>query len=136
MRRLISKCNSQRLLPWTCILKQCDKRECINRIGYEHGRVLCLICTRLQMIQRTGTALELTALLRRCSYPKRDEIRWGSVKSEEWQYLSLEDIPTHLSLICPGAFNKTLIPNYCGPAKPPISVGTDRPVKPHCQSKQ
>eukprot|EP00956_Cyclotella_meneghiniana_P039486 scaffold172629_cov81-Cyclotella_meneghiniana.AAC.1 len=134
MRWLIRKCNAQRLLPWTCIL-QLDKQECINCIGYEHGRVLCLICTRLQMIQRTGTALELTALLRRCSYPKRDVIRWGSIKNGDTtncksfatpisfrkrdeetilasQYLSLEDIPSHLSLICPGAFNETLIPGY------------------------
>ena len=29
--------------------------------------------------------------------------------SQDWQYLSLEGIPTHLSLMCPGTFKETLI---------------------------
>ena len=81
IRRLISKCNAQQLFPWKNILKQFNEWVCFDRMGYEHRKVLCLICTRLHMIQRTGNALELTALLRRCSYPKRDVIRWSSAKN-------------------------------------------------------
>eukprot|EP00956_Cyclotella_meneghiniana_P025050 scaffold51445_cov38-Cyclotella_meneghiniana.AAC.4 len=40
--------------------------------------------------------------------------------SQEWRYLFLEDIPTHLSLICPGAFNETLIPGYWSHKAPNI----------------
>ena len=69
----------------------------------------------------------------------------------------MEDIPTHMSLICPGAFNETLI-WVTGPTKRPLSkywgtidlrlrvfdlkfflrvltVGTDRAASPLCQSK-
>ena len=74
MGRLIIECNKQWLLPWT-MRKQLD--ETTNRIGYEHQ--FRLISTRMHMIRRIGTALELAALLRRCSYPKRDVIRWSSV---------------------------------------------------------
>ena len=78
MRRLIIICNKQWLLPWT-MMKQFD--EAINRIGYEHHREFRLISTRMHMTRRIGTALELAALLRRCSYPKRDVIRWNLVKN-------------------------------------------------------
>ena len=73
MRRLIIICNKHWLLLWT-MMKQFD--ETTNQIGYEHIRELSL-STPMIMIQRIGTALELAALLRRCSYSKRDVLRWS-----------------------------------------------------------
>ena len=80
LQRLI-RFNTQPLLPWTNIeMKQGD--DC-NSIKYElpgYGHYITrLICIRLYMVRMICIAIELQALLRRCSYPKRDVIRWSSV---------------------------------------------------------
>ena len=86
MRRLIIRCNTQQLLPWTNIIAthgdECNRikyeqtHEYINGLGYGHY-ITKLICSRLYMVQMICIAIELQALLRRCSYPKRDVIRWN-----------------------------------------------------------
>ena len=62
--------------------RELDNMEliCNNHLGYEHNKTLRLICNRLYGVQRidgVAIAIELAALLRRCSYPKRDVIRWA-----------------------------------------------------------
>ena len=74
MKRLISKCREQLLVVWKSPTHQLDDN--INRLGYEHSYIIRLICSKGYMNPRISTAVELAALLRRCSYPKRDVIRW------------------------------------------------------------
>lgn len=74
MVRLIRACGKQLLNPWKTKTEYFDGY--INHLGYGH-KITRLICIRLYMVQRISVAVELAALLRRCSYPKRDVIRWN-----------------------------------------------------------
>ena len=66
---IIRKCKQQLLTAWKW------KIECSIRYGYEHN-IAQLLRKRESKVQRTGNAMEMQVLLRRCSYPKRDVIRW------------------------------------------------------------
>lgn len=64
------------------IIKKIDNKNKIeemicNKRVRDSNTTLRLICNRLYMVKRIGTAIELVALLRRCLYPKRDVIRWS-----------------------------------------------------------
>ena len=54
-----------------------EDKICNNCLGYEGSKTLRLICNRLYMVKTIGVAIEIQTLLRRCSYPKRDVIRWS-----------------------------------------------------------
>ena len=55
-----------------------EKEICSNCLGFDSdsNKTLRLICNRLYTINMSGATKELEALLRRCTYPKRDVIRW------------------------------------------------------------
>lgn len=64
------------------------KIECNIPLGYEQ-KMTRLKCNRLYKVQRTGIAVEIQVLLRRCSYPKQDVIRWYIRRG--YRELSLEE---------------------------------------------
>ena len=72
MSPMISYCTQQLLNTLNKNMKNENERS-NNCFG-----IMRLICDRLQMILKTGAAIELQTLLRRCTYPKRDVIRWNT----------------------------------------------------------
>eukprot|EP00956_Cyclotella_meneghiniana_P006591 scaffold8716_cov65-Cyclotella_meneghiniana.AAC.5 len=72
MLRLIRSVDKHLLTKWKSTTKE------YNDCNYFRNNIIArLICSRWYMSQKIGSAIELSVLLRRCSYPKRDVIRWS-----------------------------------------------------------
>ena len=110
---IIRKCKQQLLTAWKW------KIECSIRYGYEHN-IAQLLRKRESKVQRTGNAMEMQVLLRRCSYPKRDVIRWEIDKNED---ICPRRVHSFEESLCPGNLKKSLSFRFVVLKASPTSVG-------------